>query len=346
MAMNNMKVLLGMSGGVDSSVAALLLKQKGYNVLGITLMLSENDDGSAAKDAKAVCEALGLSHVTEDLRDVFRQHVTDHFVAEYKAGRTPNPCVTCNKMIKFGEMLKFADKYDCPFLATGHYAKVVQEPGGSYALKKAVCVEKDQTYFLYTLSQNVLARVLMPLGDYTKEEVRTLAEENGLLVARKKDSQDICFIPDGNKDAFLAKYLPDKPGNFLDTDGNIIGTHKGAFRYTIGQRKGLGMGFGRPMFVLSVDTQNNTVTLGEAGTEFRNHFLIKDCTFSVLPVAPDALHCHCKVRYSAKEVPCLIEKTGDSYRVTPESPVRAITPGQAAVFYHGDTLLGGGTIIE
>lgn len=340
-----MKVLLGMSGGVDSSVAALLLKEKGYDVLGVTLLLTENDEGSAAKDAKAVCEALGLSHVTEDLRDAFRQHVTDHFVTEYKAGRTPNPCIVCNKMIKFGEMLKLADKYGCRFLATGHYAKVVQEPNGLYALKKAVCAEKDQTYFLYTLPQSVLSRVLMPLGDYTKEEVRALAEENGLLVARKKDSQDICFIPDGNKDAFLAKYLPDKPGNFLDTEGNVIGEHKGAFRYTIGQRKGLGMGFGKPMFVLSVDTKNNTVTLGEAGTEFSNHFFIEDGTFSAFEAFPDTLHCNCKVRYSAKEVPCLIEKTAVGYRVTPETPVRAITPGQAAVFYHGDTLLGGGTII-
>ena len=340
-----MKVLLGMSGGVDSSVAALLLKEKGYDVLGVTLLLTEHDDGSAAKDAKAVCDSLGLSHVTEDLRDSFRRHVTDHFVTEYKAGRTPNPCVVCNKRIKFGEMLKLADKYDCHFLATGHYAKVVQEESGLYALKKAVCAEKDQTYFLYTLPQEVLSRVLMPLGDYTKEEVRALAEENGLLVARKKDSQDICFIPDGNKDAFLAKYLPDEPGNFLDTDGNIIGEHRGAFRYTVGQRKGLGMGFGKPMFVLSVDTQQNTVTLGEAGTEFRSHFLITDCTFSAFGAFPDTLTCDCKVRYSAKEVPCLIEKTKDGYRVMPETPVRAITPGQAAVFYHGDTLLGGGTII-
>lgn len=345
MATNNMKVLLGMSGGVDSSVAALLLKKKGYDVLGVTLMLTESDDGSAARDAKAVCETLGLSHVTEDLRDVFRRYVTDHFVAEYKAGRTPNPCIVCNKRIKFGEMLKLADKYGCNFLATGHYAKVTKEPNGLYALKKAVCVEKDQTYFLYTLSQAVLSRVLMPLGDYTKEEVRALAEENGLLVARKKDSQDICFIPDGNKDAFLAKYLPDQPGNFLDTDGNVIGEHRGAFRYTIGQRKGLGMGFGKPMFVLSVDTKNNTVTLGESGTEFKNHFFIGDCSFSAFEVLPDTLSCNCKVRYSAQEVPCLIEKTAEGYRVTPEKPVRAITPGQAAVFYHGDTLLGGGTIM-
>ncbi len=335
-----------MSGGVDSSVAALLLKQKGYDVLGLTMLLTETDDGASAKDAKTVCDALGISHVTEDLRDAFREHVTDYFVSEYKAGRTPNPCVVCNKHIKFGEMMRLADHYDCTYLATGHYARIVEENSGMYSLKKAVCTEKDQTYFLYTLPQDTLSRVLMPLGEYTKEEVRSFAEHAGLKVAKKKDSQDICFIPNGKKDSFLAQFLPDVPGDFLDTEGHIIGKHRGAFRYTVGQRKGLGMGFGKPMFVLSVNTNDNTVTLGEAGTEYAEGFLISECSFSVLQDPPEKLSCLCKVRYSATEVPCRLEKDGEYYRVFPEIPLRAVTPGQAAVFYQDDTLLGGGTIIK
>lgn len=346
MRMNNMKVLLGMSGGVDSSVAALLLKKQGYDVLGATLLLTEQDDGSSAKDAKAVCDSIGIPHITEDFRIAFQKHVTDYFVAEYKAGRTPNPCIACNKNIKFGEMMKLAERNGCSALATGHYAQVVKKEDGTFVLQKAVCQEKDQTYFLYTLPQNVLSRTIMPLGSYTKEEARTLAEDFGLSVARKKDSQDICFIPDGKKDMFLKNYLPDTPGSFLDTNGNIIGTHQGAFRYTVGQRKGLGMGFGKPMFVLSVDTVSNTVTLGESGMEFSEGFTIEDCSFSAFESMPETLSCLCKVRYSAKEVPCRILRTEKGYRVSLESPARAITPGQAAVFYDGNTLLGGGTITE
>ncbi len=335
-----------MSGGVDSSVAALLLKQKGYDVLGLTMLLTETDDGSSAEDAKAVCDALDIPHVTEDLRDAFRTHVTDNFVSEYKAGRTPNPCVVCNKHIKFGEMMRLSDRYDCAYLATGHYARVIKDDNGMYVLKKAVCTEKDQTYFLYTLPQDTLSRVLMPLGEYTKEEARSFAEHAGLSVARKKDSQDICFIPNGKKDSFLAQFLHDTPGDFLDTKGHVIGKHKGAFRYTVGQRKGLGMGFGKPMFVLSVNTKDNTVTLGESGTEYAEGFLISDCSFSAFSDSPEQLSCLCKVRYSATEIPCRIEKDGTYYRVLPETPLRAVTPGQAAVFYQDDILLGGGTIIK
>ena len=339
-----MKVLLGMSGGVDSSAAALLLVQQGYDVLGATLLLTKTDDGSSVKDAKAVCDTLGIRHITADYREAFKRNVTDYFVSEYKAGRTPNPCVVCNKTIKFGEMLDLAEKNGCDYLATGHYAQIVKNADGLYALQKAVCAEKDQTYFLYTLTQKVLSRVLMPLGAYTKEETRQLAEKAGLIVARKKDSQDICFIPDGNKDAFLADYMQDAPGNFLDTKGNVIGTHKGALRYTVGQRKGLGMGFGKPMFVLSVNTKDNTVVLGESGTEFCNTFLVENCSFSVFEHLPEHLVCLCKVRYSAKEVPCMLQKTDNGYHVTLKTPTRAITPGQSAVFYDGTTLLGGGVI--
>lgn len=344
--MNNMKVLIGMSGGVDSSVAALLLKKQGYDVLGATLLLTQDDDGASAKDAKEVCDAIGIPHITADLRESFRKHVTEYFVSEYQKGRTPNPCVVCNKTIKFGEMMRLAEANGCDTLATGHYAKVEKQENGLHVLKKAICTEKDQTYFLYTLPQEVLSRILMPLGTYNKEEIRNMAEAFGLSVARKKDSQDICFIPDGDKNAYLLQYLSETPGDFLDTNGNVIGKHKGAFQYTIGQRKGLGMGFGKPMFVLSVNTQDNTVTLGEAGQEFTKEFDIEDCCFSAFKTEPESLECFCKARYSAKESPCCIQKQENGYHVVLKEPARAITPGQACVFYQGDTLLGGGTITK
>lgn len=344
MTMNKNNVLLGMSGGVDSSVAAFLLKEQGLNVLGITLLLTETDDGSAAKDAKAVCDRLGIEHITRDLKKEFKAYVTDAFTREYKEGKTPNPCVVCNKMIKFGEMLKIADSLGIEKLATGHYAKILEENGKFY-LKKAAFLEKDQTYFLYTLPQSTLSRVLMPLGDYTKDEVRKIAEENGFTTAHKKDSQDICFIPDGDKNKFLSRFLPETKGAFLDENGNKIGTHTGAYKFTIGQRKGLGMGFGKPMFVLSTDTKENTVTLGDNDALLKDKFSVTDVSFSALSDIPETLSCTVKVRYSAKEIPCTIFRTDDGFSVSLSSPARAITPGQAAVFYSGDTLLGGGTIL-
>lgn len=334
-----------MSGGVDSSVAAFLLKNEGFDVCGVTLKLTESDDGTSARDAKLVADRFGIPHITVDLKAEFKEYVTDYFVREYKQGRTPNPCVVCNKTIKFGKMLEIAEQNGYDHVATGHYASVVKDENtGLYSLKKAACLEKDQTYFLYTLSQSVLSKTVMPLGGYTKAEVRALAEKHGLAVANKRDSQDICFIPDGDKNRYLETFLTSRKGNFLDTEGNVIGTHQGAFRYTVGQRKGLGMGFGKPMFVLSVNTAENTVTLGEAGTEFSNCFHVTDCNFVPFTTPPDHLRCMCKVRYSAKEVPCRIEKSEDGYNVFLDIPARAITPGQAAVFYDGDFLLGGGTI--
>lgn len=342
--MNKKKVLLGMSGGVDSSVAAFLLKEQGYEVFGITLLLTETDDGSAAKDAKAVCDRLGIEHITRDLKTEFKNDVTDAFTKAYKNGKTPNPCVVCNKLIKFGEMLKIADELGVEKLATGHYAKIAEEDGKFY-LKKAAFLEKDQTYFLYTLSQETLSRVILPLGEYTKDEVRKIAEENGFSTAHKKDSQDICFIPDGDKNKYLIRFLPEQKGDFLDESGKKIGTHTGAHKFTIGQRKGLGMGFGKPMFVLATDTIGNTVTLGENDALLKNTFSIADVSFSAFDAIPDSLSCSVKVRYSSKEIPCTLTKTDSGYLVMLTSPARAITPGQAAVFYSGDTLLGGGTIL-
>ena len=341
----NMRVLLGMSGGVDSSVAALLLKNSGVDVLGVTLLLTQEDNGQNAHDAALVSDSLGISHITYDLRKEFKASVTNHFIAEYQNGRTPNPCVVCNQKIKFGKMLDIAAEYNCDLIATGHYAKVKKDAeSGMYALQKAACTEKDQTYFLYTLSQETLSKVLMPLGDYAKEEVRKLAEEHYLVSAKKRDSQDICFIPDGDKNRYLKHFLPEKPGNFVDINGNILGTHQGIFHYTVGQRKGLGTAFGKPMFVLSINPQDNTVVLGEAGSEFSKGCVVENCNFIPFDKAPDGFFCLCKVRYSAKEIPCRLKQTGFGYEVHFDKPQRAITPGQAAVFYVEDTVIGGGTI--
>ncbi len=343
----DMRVMLGMSGGVDSSVAALLLKNSGADVVGVTLRLTKDDDGKNAEDAAAVAKALGIPHITYDLRDDFEKFVTDHFVQEYQCGRTPNPCVICNKKIKFGKMLDIAQEQECDFVATGHYAKVEKdEKSGLYALKKASCAEKDQTYFLYTLTQEKLSKILMPLGSYEKDEVRALANQFQLVSAKKRDSQDICFIPDGDKNRYLRQFLPEMPGNFVDISGNILGTHKGIFHYTVGQRKGLGIAFGKPMFVLSIHAQTNTIVLGEAGSEFSKRCLVTDCTFIPFDTAPDRFECMCKVRYSAKETPCRLEKTNQGYHVRFSTPQRAVTPGQAAVFYVDDTVIGGGTIVS
>lgn len=341
-----MRVMIGMSGGVDSSVAALLLKEKGAEVLGVTLLLTEGGEENA-KEARRVADALGIAHVTADMRRAFQNEVTDYFVREYQNGRTPNPCVACNRTIKFGKMLEFAEQNGCDYLATGHYAKVEQNPKtGLFMLKKAAYLEKDQTYFLYTLTQPQLSRVFMPLGGYTKPQVRALAEQAGLVNAQKKESQDICFIPDGDKNRYLKQFLPDCPGNFVDTDGNVLGVHQGIFHYTVGQRKGLGMAFGKPMFVLSVNAQNNTIVLGEAGSEFSSGFYLEDCNFLPYETPPDELLCCCKVRYSAREVSCRLKKTDEGYLAYLNEPTRAITPGQAAVFYIGDEVIGGGTIVK
>lgn len=344
---NNMRVMIGMSGGVDSSVAALLLKQSGAEVMGVTLLLTENDDGTGVRDAAAAAKKIGIPHIVCDLRAAFKQNVTDYFVREYKSGRTPNPCIACNKTIKFGKMLEIARENGCSHVATGHYAKVEKNAEtGLYALKKAADSEKDQTYFLYTLTQEHLSKIIMPLGGRTKPQVRDLAESFGLVNAKRKDSQDICFIPDGDKNRYLKQFLQETPGSFVDVNGNILGTHKGIFHYTVGQRKGLGMAFGKPMFVLSVDARNNTVVLGEAGSEFSEGFYVDRCSFLPFSSPPDGFACLCKVRYSAKEVPCRLEKTADGYCVRLAAPARAITPGQAAVFYVDDELIGGGTIVK
>ncbi len=334
------KVLIGMSGGVDSSVAAALLKKDGHSVTGVTLVLNE-DSKSFVDDAKSVCEILDIPHVVIDLSREFKTHVKDAFVEEFRRGRTPNPCVICNKMIKFGLLFDYAVDNNFDYIATGHYARVIKKDDG-YSLAMAKSIEKDQTYFLYNLTQAKLSKILLPLGEYDKDTVRALAQEFNLPVWKKKDSQDICFIPDGNKNAFLKRFLPDKPGNFLDTKGNVIGKHTGIFNYTYGQRKGLGA-FGKPMFVLSINPDDNSITLGESGEEFSESFTIADVNF--IADCGDSFCAECKVRYSTSTAPCTVKKEGEFYHVTLDKPARSVTPGQACVFYDGGEVLGGGTIV-
>ncbi len=329
-----------MSGGVDSSVAAALLKKQGYNVQGVTLRLTDGDT-AFIDDARKVAEKIGIPFEVLDFRDTFKELVENAFVEEFKAGRTPNPCVICNREIKFGVLFDYAMKQDADFVATGHYARI-ECNDGVYSLYKAESPDKDQTYFLYALSQEKLSKILMPLGGFNKDYVRELAREFDLPVWKKKDSQDICFIPDGDKNAYLKRFLDDAPGDFLDTEGKKIGHHSGIFNYTYGQRKGLGA-YGEPRFVLSINPADNSIVLGKKGQEFSKSFFIDNVNEMI--DFREEFTCSCKVRYSASDLPCTVSKEGSVYKVTLDSPARSITPGQACVFYDGKRLLGGGTIV-
>ena len=346
-----------MSGGVDSAVAALLLQRQGYEVIGVTLRTWGGDSGEEESrcceidDARRVCEILGIRFHPHNCTMLFEENVVTPFVDAYLDGLTPNPCIECNKFVKWAKMLELADIFQADYVATGHYAFVEQLPNGRFTVRKAANVGKDQTYMLYKLTQDQLARTLMPLGQYTKDEVRKLAEEAGLPCAHKEDSQEICFVTDGRYSDFICghtdKELPPE-GDFVDEEGNVLGRHKGIYNYTVGQRKGLGIALGHPAFVTRINPQDNTVVLGSEESLMVSEFVCRDVNFLSIPEPAEGekVSCLVKARYHQLERPATIEAMKDGLvRVVLEESLKGVTPGQSAVFYDGEGRVIGGGII-
>lgn len=391
------KVIVGMSGGVDSSVAAYLLQEAGYEVIGVTMQMwregapegidgaessggagcsseafersggagysseaverggravkegvATPEGGNAVRDAKRVADLLGIPHYTIDFTEEFKHCVVDYFVEEYLRGRTPNPCNVCNRYIKWEALLNRSRELGAAYIATGHYARIERLPGGRYTVKNAAAARKDQTYALYNLTQEQLAHTLMPIGGYTKEEIRAIAGRLALPVAAKPDSQDICFIPDGDYAAFLAREAGERmpgTGSFVGADGTVFGEHKGIVHYTIGQRKGLNLAMGKPVFVTGIRPDTNEVVIGEGEDLYTNILFCDRVNYMAVEDIAEPMRARVKIRYAHAGAPCLLEKQGDgSIKCTFDEPVRAVTPGQAAVFYENDYVLGGGTI--
>ncbi len=344
-----MKVLVGMSGGVDSSAAALLLRQQGYDVTGCTMILRDSENGCGAyldaEDAAKVCRAVGIEHIVIDFRDRFAESVMSPFSSEYMRARTPNPCVECNRFIKFGAMLDYALQNGFDMIATGHYAKrVFNEETGLYELCRAE--HKDQSYFLCKLNQHQLSHTLFPLSDMSKDEIRAIAEAAGLPVHAKRDSQDICFIPDGDVAGFLtsAGHIL-TPGDIVNEQGQKVGSHPGAQAYTVGQRKGLGGGFPHPMFVLKVDAKENRLVIGGSESLFSSRVEVDGISFVSGAAPSQVFSAKVKLRFASPPSDAVVTLTDNDCAIIEfSSPQRAPTPGQCAVFYDGDTLLGGGYI--
>ena len=342
------KAMIGMSGGVDSSVAAWLTAQAGYDCIGATMRLHISD-GNDADDARHVAERMRIPFHVFDFSDEFCRLVKDSFVHAYEQGLTPNPCITCNRYLKFGAFLRKAQDLGCDKIVTGHYAQIRQDKNGRYLLAKADDIEKDQTYFLYSLTQEQLAHTLFPLGNLTKQAARQIAEEQGFINAQKRDSQDICFVPDGDYRAFMERHTgkcyPD--GNFLDQSGHIVGRHKGAVGYTIGQRKGLGLAMGAPVYVCSKDMQANTVTVGPNEALFHTTLIANDWNWIAIESLTEPLQVKAKARSRMTEQNATVYPMENGLaRVVFDEPQRAITPGQAVVLYDGDIVIGGGTILR
>lgn len=351
------RVVVAMSGGVDSAVAAGILARQGYDVVGITMRLWTIDDPDAPRGKKRCCsvedtgdaqraaDTLGIPHYVLNMEREFQDRVIDYFVDEYGKGRTPNPCLACNEHVKFRALLDRAVAFDADYLATGHYARI--ERSGRWRLRRAVDPDKDQSYVLYTLGQAELAKTMFPVGAYSKTRIRELAREMRLELAEKPDSADICFVPDGDYKAFVRARLPQAAGRIEDGEGNAVGAHEGVAGFTIGQRRGIGIATGEPRFVTQIDAARNVVTVGGA-QELMRDTLVADRVNWLAGAPPQApLRCDVKIRYRTPAAPATVTALdGDGVRVQFDTPQRAITPGQAAVFYDGDEVLGGGAIVE
>lgn len=342
--------LIAMSGGVDSSAAAYLMLEGGFRCRGATMRLLSADDGRGAGDAKAVCERLGIPFSVLDMTEEFEEAVIKKFIRVYQNGGTPNPCVDCNRSIKFSKLLDAAERKGLYYMATGHYAQVEwDERTGRWLLKKALDEGKDQSYFLYTLTQRQLARARFPLGGMEKRQVRELAERLGFVNARRRDSQDICFIPNGDYGAFIEAYTGAAcpAGDFLDINGCILGQHRGAVRYTLGQRKGLGLAMGEPVYVCGKDMRLNTVTVGPESALYTREILVEDLNWVSVEALYAPMRVEAKTRSRQREQWATIcPATGGRVRLVFDEPQRAVTPGQAAVFYDSGAVVGGGTIAE
>jgi len=355
------KALIAMSGGVDSSVSAHLMIKRGYDCMGTTMRLYENDmigedllstccSLEDTNDARAVCDKIGIPFKILHYENLFREEVMEDFVANYEAGLTPNPCIVCNKRFKFGRLIDKMEEFGMDYVVTGHYARIYyNEETKRYVLKKAVDLSKDQSYVLYNMSQEQLAHTIFPLGDYTKSEVREIALENDFVNAKKHESQDICFVPDGDYVAFMERFRKKsyEPGEFVDLKGNVIGKHKGYVHYTIGQRKGLGIAMGHPVFVVDINPKENKVVIGESEDLFNDTLIADNINLISVPDLYEPRKIKAKIRYAMTEQEATVRQLDDNrIEVKFDKPQRAITKGQAVVLYDGEDVVGGGRIID
>lgn len=358
--MSKGKVVVGMSGGVDSSVAAWLLKEQGYDVIGVTMQIWQDEENevqeenggccglSAVDDARRVASSIGIPYYVMNFKQEFQKNVIDYFTKEYLNGRTPNPCIACNRYVKWEALLQRSLSIGADYIATGHYARIDKLSNGRYAIRRSATLAKDQTYALYNLTQEQLEHTLMPVGNYSKDQIREMAEKIGLQVANKPDSQDICFVPDGDYASFIEENADTsiRQGNFVTPDGKILGKHKGIIHYTVGQRKGLGLALGYPAFVLEIRPETDEVVIGTYEESLTHTLRANELNFMSVEDLTEPMRVFAKIRYNHKGAWCTVEKTGeDEITCTFDEPIRAVTPGQAVVLYDGEYVLGGGTIL-